>query len=491
MGLNRGKTLLALTCLAYMIFAGSFYGCSSKNTKESTEKSTESHEGHNHSAGEAAGGHEGHNHTEGETARSHEGHNHSEGETARSHEGHNHSEGEAAGSHEGHNHSEGEAAGSHEGHNHSEGEAAGSHDVHDHSKGETKDAHANEAEKANSDEIVFTPEQAKAVGLETETVKPGPFSQVIKTSGQVVSSQGDEMTIVATVAGRINFSNGQISEGFAVGKGKDIATISSEGIVEGDQSLKAKALYEQAKSEFDRAEALVKDNIISKKEFEQIKLDYENAKIAYEGISKNITSKGVKVLSPINGFIKSRMVNQGEYVSVGQPIAVVSQNKKLQLRADVSDKYFASLNTIKGANFKAPYSDNIYKLAEMNGKLVSFGKGTNGSGFYLPVIFEFDNVGDVVPGSFVEVYLLSSQKENVISVPVSSLEEEQGLYFVFIRLDEECYKKQEVTLGANDGNRVEILRGLSSGKEVVTKGVKQVKLAASSSVIPEGHSHSH
>ena len=63
--------------------------------------------------------------------------------------------------------------------------------------------------------------------------------------------------------------------------------------------------------------------------------------------------------------------------------------------------------------------------------------------------------------------------------------------FVYLRLDEEGYKKQEVTLGDTDGANVRILSGLHEGDRVVTRGVYQVKLAAHSGVIPEGHSHNH
>ena len=43
--------------------------------------------------------------------------------------------------------------------------------------------------------------------------------------------------------------------------------------------------------------------------------------------------------------------------------------------------------------------------------------------------------------------------------------------------------------GQDDGVRIEIVRGLSAGDEVVTHGAYQVKLAAASTVIPEGHHH--
>ena len=78
----------------------------------------------------------------------------------------------------------------------------------------------------------------------------------------------------------------------------------------------------------------------------------------------------------------------------------------------------------------------------------------------------------------------------MISVPTTALTEEQGIYFVYVKLDEEGYKKQEVRIGADDGLRTEILSGLKAGDEVVTRGAYQVKLASVSGAIP-GHTHNH
>ena len=79
---------------------------------------------------------------------------------------------------------------------------------------------------------------------------------------------------------------------------------------------------------------------------------------------------------------------------------------------------------------------------------------------------------------------------DVLALPVTALTEEQGLYFVYLQLDEEGYKKQEVTLGAGNGKEVQILTGLKAGDRVVTKGAYQVKLASASNAIP-AHSHEH
>ena len=239
-------------------------------------------------------------------------------------------------------------------------------DGHNH---EEDDGHNHKEEKnsgeEHSDEIVFTRQQADAIGLEVYNVEPGIFSQVIKTSGQIQSAQGDEATIVAITNGIVSFPARSIIEGAPVGTGTTIVTISARNLYEGDPVAKAKITYETALKEFKRAEGLVKDKIISEKEFEQSRLKYENARTAYEAQATNVTASGVKVTTPISGYIKNRLVNQGEFVSVGQPIATVSKNRRLQLRADVSENYFNELGKIRNANFVVSYNNKAYRLADL------------------------------------------------------------------------------------------------------------------------------
>lgn len=354
-------------------------------------------------------------------------------------------------------------------------------DGHDHGHEEKEDTHA--------DEIIFTKSQAKAAGMETYLVKPGTFSNVIKTSGRIESAQGDEATIVATANGVVSFAKQTITLGVPVSAGSTLVTISAKNLSDGDPTAKVKIAYETALKEYKRVEGLVKDKIISAKEFEQARLRYETAKTAYEAQASNVTEAGVRITSPISGYVTNRLVSQGEYVSIGQPIATVSQNRRLQLRADIAESYFTQLKGITNANFVTSYNNQVHKLTDLNGKMLSIGKVSGNTSFYIPVTFEFDNIGDIIPGSFVEVYLLSSPQNNIISIPLTALTEEQGVYFVYVQIGEEEFKKKEVKLGQSNGESVRILSGLTSGEKVVSKGAYQVKLAASSSILPEGHSH--
>ena len=422
---------------AITILAISLWGCKNQTSQDKhTHSATETHAGHDH-----------------------EGHDHS-------HEGHDHE-------HEGHDHE-------HEGHDHA------------HETGEEHAGHSHESEETkHSDEIIFPKAQAAKTTFEVREIQPASFNQVVKTTGQVLAAPGDEAVIVATSNGVVSFSSNKLTEGTKVQKGQSLFQISSKDIAEGDYYTKVKATYEAAKASYDRAEALVKDKIISQKEFESTKLEFENAKTAYDAVSNNKTAKGVSVNAPLNGHMKNILVKEGEYITVGQPIATVSQNQRLVLRAEVSQRYYNAMQSVKSANFKTPYDNKVYSLEDLNGRLLSFGKTSNENSFFIPVSFEFDNKGEVIPGSFVEVYLISSPIENTLSIPVSALTNEMGIYYVYVQIDEEGYRKQEVALGANNGKEVQIIKGLHPGDRVVTQGAYQVKMASASGAIPHGHSHEH
>ena len=303
-----------------------------------SSNSGHSHEGHHHD-------HEGHNHATEEHAHNHEGHSHE-------HEGHEH---------EGHNHETHEH--NHETHEHNHVAEAHNHEAHNH-EGHNHDAHAGHnhdhghAHGVNPDEIMLAPHKAKAAGVASEVIQPKPFRQIIKASGEVQAAQGNESTIVANVSGILSFQL-SVTEGMQVGKGATLMTISASKLQDGDPAERARIAYEAAKADFERASRLVESQIVSQKEFVAIKEKYENAKLAYEALGKNQTKNGVSVTSPMGGYIKNLLVKEGDYVSVGQPLATVTQNNRLFLRADVSERYYKYLNGITSANFKTPYDNQV------------------------------------------------------------------------------------------------------------------------------------
>ena len=385
------------------------------------------------------------------------------------HEGH---------SHDGHVHD-------HEGHEHGAHE---NHAGHDHS-GHSHEGDIHSEGEGSPDEIILSAESAAAAGVKAETIMPGKFRSVLEVSGRIMPAPGNESTVVANVPGVVSFA-APLVEGSRVNEGSPMFTISSSNLQDGDPVQRARIAYETAQKEYERAAKLVEDNIVSRQEYEAAKGRYETARLTYEALAADGSGNGTAVKSPASGYVESCLVKKGDYVSVGTPLATVLSGNSMYLKADVSERYLSRLPGVKSANFRLSYSDKVFSTAGLDGRLLGYGRSTNETNAYIPVTFAINATDDILAGAYAQIWLLSEERDGVISLPVEAITEEQGHNFVYIQLDPTCYKKQEVTLGATDGNRYEILSGLNGGETVVTHGAIHVKLASASNAIP-AHSHSH
>lgn len=354
--------------------------------------------------------------------------------------------------------------------------------------------HAEESESEvvedHSDEIVLTESQAEAAGITTEDVVLGTFCHVIKASGQVLPARGEERTVVSSVAGIVSFDAAALP-GRAVSRGQRLAVVSSRSIQGGDPVERARVSYERALSSYERAVPLAEERIISRSELEQLKAEFEEARIAYQALSGSSTSTGSAVTASMDGYVKQLFVGEGDYVNAGDPLLTLTRTRRLQLRADLPERYFSEMPYIVSARFRTPYADEVYDLEEMNGCLLTYAKTVESESHYLPLLFEFDNTGDIIPGAFVDIFLIGAARPDVVTLPLSAITEEQGLHFVYVRdSDEDVYHKRQVFIGSDDGCRVEIRSGVSPGDRVVVRGAMRLRLASSSSSIP-AHTHSH
>ncbi len=418
-------------------------------------------------------------------AQSQEEHNHSEHSEEHSHsgednhEGHDHSAEESEENHEGHNCGAEEEG--HEGHDH--GAEEESHEGHDHA--------AEEVESAN--EVQFSSIMAKKIGLKITEVQPTRFYDVIKTSGEILPARGDESIVVAPHSGKVFFSGDLLFEGTEIRKNQQLFLISSESLVDDNyqkEFLEAKAEFHKQKSDFDRAKILFEDKIIPEKDYLSIKLNYENAELTFNHISSNYASDGLKIKAPISGYVSKVFVEAGQYVEIGQPLMKVSKNKKLVMRADLPQRYYSQIPNIRSATFKTTYCETPHDLKDLHGRLISYGKYTDGNSYYTPIFFELDSKSHIIPGAYVEIFLHSTPIEDALIVPSESIMEEQGLYYVFVKLSDEHYERRFVEIAGSDGLNVRLASGVKAGEKVVGKGANNIKLASkASSAVPHSHAH--
>jgi len=358
-----------------------------------------------------------------------------------------------------------------------------------------KAALADQPEGAAAGEISYLKEQAWKVEFANAPLTRQVFYDIIKTSGQILSAPGDETMVTAKVSGIVRLMGSRTMVGSAVGQGSSLFQVQSNELVKGNLTAydkETKANYDRAKADYDRASELVKDKIISEKEFLEAKLRWENAQndIARSNVATSYTNNGQNITSPISGYVKDLLVSEGQFVEAGTPLAVISKNKSLVLQAHLSQKYFNKLSTITAANFTITGSDEVYSTRALNGRVISYGKSASSGSPFIPINFSIDNKAGMLPGAVAEVFLQSAPLADALLLPVSSLIEEQGSFFVYVQTGGESFQKREIQLGAGDGMQVQVLSGVAEGERVVTKGAYQIKLSTASGTLP-AHGHEH
>lgn len=324
------------------------------------------------------------------------------------------------------------------------------------------------------------------------------FGQVIKTTAEVLPSQTGERTVTAPADGEVVFSGQGLAEGTSVGVGQVLFSINSSKFLDKNvevEYMEAETAYKLAKQEYERKLSLAEDKIVSRSDLNNASAEYEKAEARYNSLKKNFPSGKSVVSSPVGGYISRISVSNGEYVSQGTPIITIANNTEVQLRAEVSPRYNQMLRGDISANIRPSGSNDIYSLESLSGHLMSVGKSVAQGSPLLPVIFQVNNSVGMLPGTFVDIYIKSPDcgREGAphVSVPSTSLIEEMGNYFVYVCTEAHHYRKQEVEIGANDGQYTEILSGLSGSETIVSRGAILIKLAQSAGTVDVHSGHAH
>lgn len=355
-----------------------------------------------------------------------------------------------------------------------------------------EDVERNAAPATNT--TAFTKEQSWKIDFSTGYAVREPFGQVIKTTALVQPAQGNEAVVTARSGGVVSFTGKNILEGTAVSPGQALLTVRGSGFAEDNSAVRfaeAQNNYEQAKADYDRAVLLAADRIVSEKQLLEAKTRYENAGSVYENLKQNFSRSGQTVTSPMAGYVRQLLVENGQYVESGQPLMVISQNSTLMLRAEVQQRYARFLNSISTATVRSSDDDKTYTLEELGGKILSVGKAATADSYLIPVSLQVRNSGKFVPGSFAEVWLRTVTAAESLTVPNSALIEEQGAFFVFVQVTPEKFEKRVIQTGATDGIRTEVTGGLRDDERIVTQGAILVKLAQATGALDAHSGHVH
>lgn len=341
----------------------------------------------------------------------------------------------------------------------------------------------------NEDAVTFLKEQAWKTEFATQEVTLQSFYSVIPTSARVKGQPQSSLTLNAQADGQVNLVSVM---GQSVRKGELLAVIVGTGLENNlNTKLKeAKIAFEKSKADVIRTKPLVEREVISRKDYLEIRTRYQQDSLRYFQLANKVSGQGLNVRTPVNGFVNNINVSNGQFVEIGAPILTVLRQNQILIEAFVNQSDFQKVPGIFDANFSFADNEETISLDEINGRVTSKNAFVNENSTRIPVIFSAQNNGRFMPGMYLEAYLKTGKKDEAMVIPISSVLEEQGQHFVFVQVGGESFVKKQVELAGNDGIRTEIASGLSVGERIVTQGTYQIKLAAMAGDLPlHGHTH--
>jgi RND family efflux transporter MFP subunit len=356
------------------------------------------------------------------------------------------------------------------------------------------DAEAHVVDEAKEPEgIIFSKEQAWDADFSVISISASPFTGIIRAGGEILAMPGEKHFVHAPVTGMVKYNKNLLVAGADVAAGEVLLSITGQSLAASNIDVlyaQAEVKFEQSESEYQRHLRLYQENAISEKKLLESRSGYIRDSIHYYNLKGSYSGGGMKVSSPIDGYIHELLVSQGEFVEQGELIATLSSDLRLLLRADVPQQYYKRIGDIVSTNFRCSYHSKVWDIEELQGKLVSTGSSVQENNQYLPVYFEAFNNGQLLEGAYAEFFLQTRPIMNSILVPVSAVLEELGEHYVFVQTSGETYRKHPVRLGDSDGMSYRVIHGLNPGDRVVARGATLLRAISMSTSLPD-HSHSH
>lgn len=316
------------------------------------------------------------------------------------------------------------------------------------------------------------------VAVETARLATSRMEQKIEVVGTLEAK--NEAEVKTEYSGTI--AQVLVTEWVRVTKGTPLARLDSREAEASVQAARAARLQAEVAStraarELERAEKLKAAGLATQQGLDDARTAEEATRAALASVSAQLAMAETKLAksvlrSPLDGVVASRSVNEGDYVeNMGnpKPIFRIVDNRLLELTVSVPSARIASLKVGQPLSFTA----DAIPGREFNGRVSFINPVADEASGTVKVKAEIPNASEQLKsGQFVKGRISTGTREGVLAVPRSALQSwdpatRQGAVFV---AEGGIAKRRVVETGAIAGDRVEVVKGLSPGDEVVTGG---------------------
>jgi membrane fusion protein (multidrug efflux system) len=305
------------------------------------------------------------------------------------------------------------------------------------------------------------------------------WPQTISAIGSVAAVQG--VTVSADLSGtvdRVAFDSGR-----AVRQGDVLVELDTRQ--ERAQLAAAEAQRDLARTNFDRMQGLLKDNVISRAEFDRATADDKETAARVGEIRAAIQRK--RITAPFSGMLGIRQVNVGQYLSSGEPIVQLHSLNPIYVNFDVPQQATSEMRIGRTVRITSAEASGDGASFEHEGRITALDSVVNSETRNIQVQATLANPeGRLRPGMFVQVEVVLGSGQPLIALPATAISYAPYGDSVFVVANVkgengQSYRgvrQQFVKLGGARGDQVAVVSGVSQGEEIVTSGVFKLRNGA-------------
>lgn len=316
-----------------------------------------------------------------------------------------------------------------------------------------------------------------------------PYTQTQQFVGQVISNEAG--VIASEVSGRV--MQVKVKVGDHVKAGDILAEIDTARleievnlakarVQEQEATVKAQSLLlQQAELNLKRQKRLVDTPAYSKADLEDREISLANVKAELlareaelarykaEYTLANLNLERAQIRTLYAGIVTEKKVQPGAYISEGSDIAVVVNEKALEIEVNVPRKLLSAIQDRKTIDILVNNQRSTTQL-----RAIVMSENILSRTISLRLVPDAKLIDGLIPNQSVEVFIPLAENKTVLTISKDALINRKGQFFVFVIEDNKAVIK-EVSLGNPIGARFEIVQGVKEGDLVVIRGNERLQ----------------
>jgi len=308
------------------------------------------------------------------------------------------------------------------------------------------------------------PNEAPPVNVKVmKVVSERDFTDSFLLPGVIEPNQ--VVTVSAEVAARVERIGP--AEGDQVQAGELLIELNDELIR--PQLDSAEAQLQRQQIEFERMEALVQENATSRQDLDNATTDLAAGRAQLAEVKARL--ERTRIETPVSGVLNVLMVEEGEYVQPGTPVAELVDMSVVKVVVDIPERDIAFFAVGQQAEVLLQCKD---QQRWVKGTITYINELANPQTRSTPIEIQLDNRDRMLrSGQIVRVQLTRRTLDEAILIPLLAVLPQEEGYSVYVVADGVA-QRRDIQIGIIKGQRVQATHGLEPGDVLITDGHRLV-----------------